>query len=446
MRVIVTGGDGYLGWPQAMYLSKRGYEVCVVDNFSRRLWDLEGGTESLIPIAPLQDRVAAWRETSGKTIQTAVGDLTDYPFISGVVRDFKPDAIVHYGEQRSAPFSMIDRRHSVLTQVNNIVGTLNAVYAIREHVPECHLVKLGTMGEYGTPNIDIEEGFIEITHNGRTDTLPYPKQPGSFYHLSKVHDSHNIQFACKIWGIRATDLNQGVVYGIETDETMLDERLATRFDYDGIWGTVLNRFCIEAAIGHPLTVHGKGGQTRGYLNIRDTMRCIEIAIEKPAKAGEYRVFNQFTEQFSVDATGGADPGGGETQGPQRRDSAYRGPARRGRSPLLQRQAHQAHRPGPQAAPAVGHADRFGPRQGRALQASREEGSHRSAGELAQYSNAIGYGSMSSTGGRPLSREPKPKARVSRRAVGICRSIASNTGCRCHPCPGKRETHGEFHIQ
>jgi UDP-sulfoquinovose synthase len=282
-----------------MYLSTRGYEVCVVDNFSRRLWDLEGGTESLIPIASLHDRVAAWRETAAKSIQIAVGDLTDHPFISGLVRDFKPDAIVHYGEQRSAPFSMIDRRHSVLTQVNNIVGTLNLVYAIREHVPQCHLVKLGTMGEYGTPNIDIEEGFIEITHNGRTDTLPFPKQPGSFYHLSKVHDSHNIQFACKIWGIRATDLNQGVVYGIETDETTLDDRLATRFDYDGIWGTVLNRFCIEAAIGHPLTVHGKGGQTRGYLNIRDTMRCIEIAIEKPAKPGEYRVFNQFTEQFSV---------------------------------------------------------------------------------------------------------------------------------------------------
>ena len=314
MRVIVTGGDGYLGWPQAMYLSKRGYEVCVVDNFSRRLWDLEGGTESLIPIESLQDRVAAWRETSGKSIQIAVGDLTDHPFVSGIVRDFKPDAIVHYGEQRSAPFSMIDRRHAVLTQVNNVVGTLNVVYAIREHVPECHLVKLGTMGEYGTPNIDIEEGFIEITHNGRTDTLPFPKQPGSFYHLSKVHDSHNIQFACKIWGIRSTDLNQGVVYGIETDETMLDERLATRFDYDGIWGTVLNRYCVEAAIGHPLTVYGKGGQTRGFLNIRDTMRCIEIAMREAGQARRIPRVQPVHRAVLGRATGGHRAGGGETQG------------------------------------------------------------------------------------------------------------------------------------
>ncbi|HVN64121.1 MAG TPA: NAD-dependent epimerase/dehydratase family protein [Candidatus Binataceae bacterium] len=300
MKVIVTGGDGYLGWPQAMYLAKRGYDVCVADNFSRRMWDLECGTESLIPIFPLEERAAAWRETGGRPIEIAIGDLTDYNFVSSLVRNYQPGAIVHYGEQRSAPFSMIDRNHSVLTQVNNLVGTLNLVYAIREHRPECHLVKLGTMGEYGTPNIDIEEGFIEITHNGRKDTLPFPKQPGSFYHLSKVHDSHNIQFACKIWGLRATDLNQGVVYGLETDETRLDVRLATRFDYDGIWGTVLNRFCIEAAIGYPLTVHGKGGQTRGYLNIRDTMRCVELAIENPAREGEYRVFNQFTEQFSVE--------------------------------------------------------------------------------------------------------------------------------------------------
>ncbi len=299
MRVIVAGGDGYLGWPQAMYLSKRGHDVCVVDNFSRRAWDLECGTDSLVPIRSLQERVAVWKQATGLIIETAIGDLTDYSFINSVIAEFRPDAIVHYGEQRSAPFSMIDRRHAVLTQVNNLVGNLNLLYAIKENSPDIHLVKLGTMGEYGTPNIDIEEGFIEITHNGRTDVLPYPKQPGSFYHLSKVHDSHNIHFVCKIWGLRATDLNQGVVYGVETDETLIDERLATRFDYDGIWGTVLNRFCIEAAIGHPLTVHGKGGQTRGYLNIRDTMRCIELALENPAKAGEYRVFNQFTEQFVV---------------------------------------------------------------------------------------------------------------------------------------------------
>jgi UDP-sulfoquinovose synthase len=299
MKLIVAGGDGYLGWPQAMYLSMRGHEVCVVDNLCRRTWDLECGTDSLVPIYQLQERVSVWRERTGKTIRVAIGDLTDYSFTESLVADFQPDAIVHYGEQRSAPFSMIDRRHAVLTQVNNIVGNLNLLYAIKEHRPDCHLVKLGTMGEYGTPNIDIEEGYIEITHNGRTDTLPYPKQPGSFYHLSKVHDSHNIHFVCKVWQLRATDLNQGVVYGVETDETRLDERLATRFDYDGIWGTVLNRFCIEAVAGHPLTVHGEGGQTRGYLNIRDTMRCIELALEHPAQPGEYRVFNQFTEQFRV---------------------------------------------------------------------------------------------------------------------------------------------------
>jgi UDP-sulfoquinovose synthase len=194
---------------------------------------------------------------------------------------------------------MIDRRHAVFTQVNNIVGTLNVLYAIADHAPDCHLVKLGTMGEYGTPNIDIEEGFITITHNGRTDTLPYPKQPGSFYHLSKTHDSHNIHFCCRIWGIRATDLNQGVVYGVETGETALDERLVTRLDYDGVFGTVLNRFICQAVTGMPLTVYGEGGQTRGFLDIRDTLTCVELAILNPAEKGEYRVFNQFTEQFNV---------------------------------------------------------------------------------------------------------------------------------------------------
>ncbi|HTU38657.1 MAG TPA: NAD-dependent epimerase/dehydratase family protein, partial [Acidimicrobiales bacterium] len=213
--------------------------------------------------------------------------------------EFRPDAVVHFAEQRSAPYSMIDRDHAVYTQVNNVVGTLNLLYAIAEIDPSIHLVKLGTMGEYGTPNIDIEEGFIEITHRGRTDTLPFPKQPGSYYHLSKVHDSHNIMFACRIWGLRSTDLNQGIVYGQETDETLLHPDLATRFDYDGVFGTVLNRFCVQAVTGHPLTVYGAGGQTRGMLNIRDTLACVTLAIENPADRGEFRVFNQFTESFSV---------------------------------------------------------------------------------------------------------------------------------------------------
>lgn len=299
MRIMVLGGDGYLGWPTAMYLSQRGHDIAVVDNMARRAWDYEFGAESLTPLSSLQERIDAWQTLTGRTIAAHIGDLTDYTFFEPVVREFRPEAIVHYGEQRAAPYSMIDRRHAVFTQTNNLVGTLNVLYAMADHAPDCHLVKLGTMGEYGTPNIDIEEGFITITHNGRTDTLPYPKQPGSFYHLSKVHDSHNISFCCRIWGIRATDLNQGVVYGVHTDEAALDERLVTRFDYDGVFGTVLNRFIVQAVAGLPLTVYGKGGQTRGFLDIRDTLACVELAILNAPARGEYRVFNQFTEQFNV---------------------------------------------------------------------------------------------------------------------------------------------------
>jgi len=240
-----------------------------------------------------------WQNLTGKTIEMFVGDVADYDFLASTLKSFQPEAIVHFAEQRSAPYSMIDRKHAVFTQVNNVVGTLNVLFAMREFLPDCHLVKLGTMGEYGTPNIDIEEGYITIEHNGRKDVVPFPKQPGSFYHLSKVHDSHNIMFACKIWGIRATDLNQGVVYGTTTAETALDEALINRFDYDDVFGTVLNRFCVQAAIGQPLTVYGKGGQTRGFLDIRDTVRCIEIACHNPAAKGECRVYNQFTEQFSI---------------------------------------------------------------------------------------------------------------------------------------------------
>jgi UDP-sulfoquinovose synthase len=246
-----------------------------------------------------QKRINRWYELTGKKIELFIGDITNYDFLIKAFRKFEPESVVHFGEQRSAPYSMIDREHAVFTQVNNVVGTLNILYALKEEFPETHLVKLGTMGEYGTPNIDIEEGYIEIEHNGRKDVLPYPKQPGSFYHLSKVHDSHNIHFACKIWGIRATDLNQGIVYGVLTEETGMDELLVNRLDYDGVFGTALNRFCIQAAVGHPLTVYGSGGQTRALLDIRDTVRCMELAIANPAEPGKFRVFNQFTERFSI---------------------------------------------------------------------------------------------------------------------------------------------------
>lgn len=299
MKVLVLGGDGYCGWASALHLSATGHEVAIVDNFFRRLWDFELSSPTLTPIKTLPERLRTWKKVSGKDIDAYIGDVCNWEFISGVISKTKPDAIVHFAEQRSAPYSMIDREHAEFTQVNNVVGTLNLLYAIRDFVPECHLIKLGTMGEYGTPNIDIEEGFIDITHNGRKDRLPFPMQPGSMYHLSKLHDTNNIQFACRIWGLKATDLHQGVVYGTITPEIEKDEALINRLDYDGVFGTVLNRFCVQAAIGLPLTVYGKGGQTRSMLDIRDTVNCIRIAVENPAKQGEYRVFNQFTEAFNI---------------------------------------------------------------------------------------------------------------------------------------------------
>ena len=259
-RVMVIGGDGYCGWATALHLSNKGYDVAIVDSLIRRLFDHQLGLDSLTPISSIQNRIRLWKSLTGKSIELYIGDICDFEFLSETFKSFEPDAVVHFGEQRSAPYSMIDRSRAVFTQQNNVIGTLNVLFAIKEFREQCHLVKLGTMGEYGTPNIDIEEGCITITHNGRTDTLPYPKQASSFYHLSKVHDSHNISFTCKAWGIRATDLNQGVVYGVRTDETAMHEELHNRFDYDGIFGTALNRFCVQAAVGHPLTVYGKGGQ------------------------------------------------------------------------------------------------------------------------------------------------------------------------------------------
>jgi UDP-sulfoquinovose synthase len=312
VRILVLGGDGYLGWPTAIHLSAAGHHVGVADNFVRRAYDVELGVESLVPIRSLDERIRAWSDLSGKTLAVYEGDLTDAAFVHRMIAEFAPDTVVHFAEQRSAPYSMIDQQHAVYTQRNNVEGNLNVLYAIADINRDIHLVKLGTLGEYGTPNIDIEEGWLTITHKGRTDTMLYPKKPGSFYHLSKVHDSHNIEFACRIWGLRATDLNQGIVYGQETDETILDPALNTRFDYDHVFGTVLNRMVVQAVLGHPLTVYGAGGQVRGLLNIVDTVECIRLASEHPAMPGEFRVFNQFTESMSIsdiaNTVSGAYPG------------------------------------------------------------------------------------------------------------------------------------------
>jgi UDP-sulfoquinovose synthase len=300
MRIMILGGDGYLGWPTAMHFSAKGHEVAVVDNMLKRYWEAELGIEALRPVPSLYSRVRRWREMTGKQIELYIGDIAkNHRFLYGALEKFKPDAIVHYAEQPSAPFSMMDRGKCVETQINNVAGTLNLLFGLRHVCPDAHIIKLGTMGEYGTPNIDIEEGWLEVEHKGRKDRVLFPKKPGSFYHLSKVHDSHNLEFACRIWGCRVTDLNQGVVYGTDTDETLMDPGLPTSFHYDGVFGTVLNRFIVQAVHGLPLSVFGKGGQTRGFLNIRDTLRCVELAALNPADKGEFRVFNQFTEQFSV---------------------------------------------------------------------------------------------------------------------------------------------------
>jgi UDP-sulfoquinovose synthase len=297
---MILGGDGYLGWPTAMHFSQKGHEVAVLDNMVKRYWEAELGVEPLVPVPSLYSRVRRWQEKTGLKIELFVGDVSkNHRFLYNSLGSFKPEAIVHYAEQPSAPFSMMDRGKCIETQVNNVAGTLNLLFAMRGTCPDAHIIKLGTMGEYGTPNIDIEEGWLDVEHKGRKDRVLYPKKPGSFYHLSKVHDSHNLEFACRIWGTRVTDLNQGVVYGIETDGTAVDPDLNTSFHYDGVFGTVLNRFVVQAVHGLPLSVYGKGGQTRGFLDIRDTLRCVELAALNPAPAGEFRVFNQFTEQFSV---------------------------------------------------------------------------------------------------------------------------------------------------
>ena len=299
MRVFIAGVDGYLGWTLSQYLTTHGHEVAGCDLFLRRKWVEEIGSQSAIPIRPMEERLVAFKENFGQELIFREGDLTDYDFVLEFFKLFQPEAIVHLGEMPSAPYSMIDIHHCVFTQTNNIAGTLNILYAMKEACPQAHLVKLGTMGEYGTPNIDIPEGFFTIEYRGRTDTLPFPRQPGSWYHESKVHDSHNIMFACKIWGLRSTDIMQGVVFGTRIDEMRDDARLLTRFDFDQCFGTVLNRYCAQAVIGHPLSLFGAGQQKRGFLPLRDSMQCLTIAINNPPQEVEYRVFNQFEEVYSI---------------------------------------------------------------------------------------------------------------------------------------------------
>jgi len=298
LKVMIMGMDGYLGWTLAMYMTGRGHEVCGVDNFSRRRNVKEIGSWSATPIITMEERLKAYKKATGKELEFYEGDLVHYDFTDLIVKKERPDTIVHLGEIPCAPYSMIDVEHCNYTMMNNIIGTNNILFAMHKHAPECHLLKLGTLGEYGTPNIDIPEGYFEIEYRGRKDRLPFPRQAGSWYHQTKVHDTHNIMFACKIWGLRSTDIMQGVVHGIVTDD-MVNDDLLTRFDFDEVWGTALNRFCSQAVIGHELTPYGKGGQTRGYIALRDSMQCLTISTENPPDGGEYRTFNQFDECYSV---------------------------------------------------------------------------------------------------------------------------------------------------
>lgn len=299
MRVLILGGDGYLGWPTAMAFRNAGHDVFVVDNYLRRTIAAATDSEPLIQNPRLPERTALFRQVAGQDIAFAEGDCCQFDFLSGVIKSFAPDVVVHYAEQPSAPYSMMGYREAHTTLSNNITATFNLIWAVMQHAPDCHIIKLGTMGEYGTPNIDIEEGWIEITHKGRRDRFLYPRQAGSLYHTTKVLDTDLLWFYVRVYGLRVTDLMQGPVYGISTPEADIDPQLMPNFHYDDIFGTVVNRFLVQAVAGVPLTVYGKGGQTRGYLNIRDTLRCIALAADNPAARGELRIFNQFTETFSV---------------------------------------------------------------------------------------------------------------------------------------------------
>ena len=299
MRVFIAGVDGYLGWSLALHLTARGHQIAGADCYHRRDWVAEMGSQSATPIARMTERLQAFRERFGTNLQFIRGDITDYNFVWNFFRGFKPETIVHLAEMPSAPYSMIDVHHCAFTHTNNLLGTINILHAMRDVCPTAHLVKLGTMGEYGTPNCDIPEGFFEIEYRGRKDILPFPKQANSWYHQTKVHDSNNIMMACRIWGLRSTDIMQAVVFGTRIDEMAADERLVTRFDYDQCFGTAVNRYCAQAVVGMPLTPYGRGHQKRGFLPLRDSIQCITLTIEKPPQKGEYRVINQFEKVYDL---------------------------------------------------------------------------------------------------------------------------------------------------
>ena len=312
MHITILGGDGYLGWPSSMYFSKRGYKVTIVDNYFRRnaCNNLEIGL--LYDVPSLTERAQIWYELTGLEIKVVICDLS-VPFNMRKIFSDKltydwaidhnysgiPDTIIHYAEQPSAPYSMMDFQHANTTLLNNLSVTNNLLWAVRDFSPSTHIIKLGTMGEYGTPNIDIEEGWLEIKHKGRNDTFLFPRQAGSLYHTTKIMDTDLIWFAVRMWDLRVTHLMQGPVYGIETDESSIDERLNTIFNYDEIFGTIVNRFVSQAVTGYPLTVYGSGGQTRGYLNIKDVLQCVYMTERSPSKKGELRIFNQIMETFTV---------------------------------------------------------------------------------------------------------------------------------------------------
>lgn len=311
-NVLILGGDGYLGWPTAMYFSKRGHEVTVVDNYFRRNACTELDTGMLYAIPNLMERAKIWYEKTGLEIRVVIGDLTDAEFTRGLFdgrtlatgvfeKKFAgiPDTVIHYAEQPSAPYSLLNYKYANITLTNNLLITNNLMFAVKDYSPNTHIIHVGTMGEYGTPDIDIEEGWLDIEHKGRKDRFLFPRQASSMYHTTKIMDTDLMWFGVRMWGLSVTDLMQGPVYGIDTEESKIDDRLKTLFNYDEIFGTIVNRFITQAVVGYPLTVYGKGGQTRGYLNIKDTLQCVYKSFENPADKGELRIFNQIMETFSV---------------------------------------------------------------------------------------------------------------------------------------------------